>query len=338
MAGFPVGVVGANGFLGGELVRLLELHPHLELAAAVAGSSAGKPLRDARPSLPVPVVLERFDADRLAETCRAVFLALPHGESAIAARALVDRGVKVIDLGSDLRLRDPAEHLRWYGREQGDPALAAESWYSLPELTGEIPASTRAIANPGCFATALNLATAPLVPHLAPGARLTVFGITGSSGSGIAPAAGVHHSTRTTSFVAYKSLEHQHLGEVNQLLASRGALPELVFVPHSAPLVRGILLTMAIPTADLAGDPFVILDGAYAEHPFVDVGRGEIPLGAVVGSNRCQLSVVQKGSTTLVFAAIDNLLKGGSGQAVQNLNRWLGLPETAGLPRLGMWP
>jgi N-acetyl-gamma-glutamyl-phosphate reductase len=270
-----------------------------------------------------------------------VFLALPHGESAVAGRALRTRGVRVIDLGSDFRLKDPAEHARWYGREPAAPELLDEAWYGLPELTGPPPAGTGLIANPGCFATALLLTLAPLAPHLAPDADVAVFGVTGSSGSGVAPSAGVHHSLRTTSFTAYKTLKHQHVGEVRQLLASRstaGAVPTFRFVPHSLPTARGIHLTTVLPSGSLGADALEVLRAAYADAALVDVVEGEIPMGAVQHSNRTLIGVVRAGADVVVFTALDNLLKGGSGQAVQNLNLWEGWDETLGLPVVGAWP
>lgn len=333
-----VGVVGANGFLGGELVRLLVAHPYAELRALVAGSSAGKVLSALRPGLrgPADGLLERFDADQLAQRCDVVFLALPHGESGVAGSALVERGVKVIDLGSDFRLRRAEDAKRWYGRDPAAPELSAEAWYGLPELTGPPPAGTRVIANPGCFATALAMLIAPLAPHLS--APIDVFGVTGSTGSGIQPAAGVHHSLRVSSFTAYKALSHQHLGELGQLLTDRGHPATVRFVPHSLPAARGIHLTAIVPRSALAADPKALYEAAYSECSLVDVLAGEIPMGAVQGSVRTLIGVSGDADAVVVYAAIDNLLKGGSGQAIQNLNLWQGWEETAGLPQVGMWP
>lgn len=335
-----VGVVGANGFLGGEVVRLIAQHPHARLARLASGRSAGKRLSEVRPAFrgEADGDLESFDPDAFASSCDVVFLALPHGESGKAAAALHARGTSVIDLGSDLRLKDPADARRWYGREPTAPELLDHAFYGLPELTGAPPERAPLVANPGCFATALALLSAPLAPHLRPGASLTVFGATGSSGSGIEPAAGVHHTLRVDNFVAYKPLAHQHLGEVGQLLAARGSPVPLRFVPHSLPLPRGILLTAVVPKDDLALDPLDLWRGAYDGRPFVQVGRGEVPMASVRLSNTARLGVVDGGDAWVLFAAIDNLLKGGSGQAVQNMNLAWGFPETAGLPVMGVWP
>lgn len=339
MSRVRVGVIGASGFLGGELVRLLAVHPKVDLVARVSGSTAGRRLSEVRPSLrgPADGVLEALDADALATRCDWVFLALPHGTSGEVATALHARGVGVIDLGSDLRLRDPADHERYYKRAPAAPELLDAAFYSLPELTGPIPDGCRLIANPGCFATALALCLAPVAGHVEGGA-ITVFGVTGSSGSGVAPSAGVHHSTRVSSFIAYKPLVHQHLGELRQLLATRGAVPTIRFIPHSLPAARGIHLTVSIPRAALRADPLTQLTDAYAEAPLVDVVRGPVPMGAVQQSCRALIGVGGDDDTVLLFCAIDNLLKGGSGQAVQNLNLAEGWDATLGLPTLGAWP
>lgn len=338
----PVGIVGANGFLGGELVRLLSAHPEVRIAALGAGRSAGSELSSVRPSLvgPADGALEAFDADAFAERCDVVFLALPHGASGVAGAALRARGTKVIDLGSDFRLRDPEDHLRWYGREPTAPELLDEAVYSLPELTGAPPAEAGLIANPGCFATALALTLAPLADELGEATEVQVFGVTGSSGSGIEPQAGTQHTLRVNSFTAYKPLRHQHLGEVSQLLASRGPVPTIRFVPHSLPAPRGIHLTVVLPFEALPSgvSPLVRYREAYAGKPFVDVGEGTVPMGATLLSNRAAIGVSQHGDAFVVCTAIDNLLKGGSGQAVQNLNLWMGWPETTGLPVVGAWP
>lgn len=335
----PVGIVGANGFLGGELVRLLSMHPNVHIAAMGAGRTAGKQLSSVRPSLrgPADGPLEAFDADAFAERCDTVFLALPHGASAKVARELRAREVDVIDLGSDFRLEDPADHVTYYGREAEAPELLGEAVYSLPELTGA-PEGAGLIANPGCFATALALTTTPLAPHLAEGAGFTVFGVTGSSGSGIDPKSGTQHTLRVNSFKAYKTLHHQHLGEVRQLLGSRGRVPPIRFVPHSLPAPRGIHLTTVISRDALDGSALEILADAYAGAALVDVVPGEIAMGATLLSCRVLIGVIEDGDDIVVFTAIDNLLKGGSGQAVQNLNLAQGWSETLGLPVVGAWP
>jgi len=327
-----VGVLGATGFLGGELVRLLAGHPNVDVVVRGSRANAGKRLSAVRPNLvgAADGLLEDLDAAALAERCELVFLALPHGTSAAAGRGLRQLGVPVIDLGSDFRLTEPADHVTYYGREPGAPELLDEAVYSLPELTGG-PGEAGLIANPGCFATALALTLAPV----ADASRVLISGITGSSGSGIAPSAGVHHSLRGTDFKAYKPLRHQHLGEVRQLLAARGAVPSIAFVPHSAPVARGIHLTAFVEGVEGVIDRY---REAYANSALVSVRAGALRMGSVVGTCRAEIGVVEDTDGVVVFCAIDNLLKGGSGQALQNLNLRQGWPETLGLPVIGAWP
>lgn len=335
-----VAVVGATGVLGGELVRLLAQHPNVELTAVCGSSSAGQLLHEARPSLrgTGELTVRKFDATWLAKTCDLAFLALPHGTSAEPAQELLAQGVRVIDLGSDFRLRDTDAVRHYYGGEPAPDSLRKSAHYSLPELTGPPAQSCQLIANPGCFATALALVLAPLATHMAPDAEVQAFGVTGSSGSGVTASPKVHHSFRRTNFTAYKSLRHQHLGEVRQLLASRGPVPSIAFVPHSSALVRGIHISLTCRHADLNGDALTLLQDAYQGACFVDVVAGEVPLGAVVGSNRALIGASGDKEVAVVFCAIDNLLKGGSGQAVQNMNLLFGFPEQAGLPTVGTWP
>ena len=239
-----VGIVGASGFLGGELVRLCATHPQLTLTALAGRDSAGRQLASLRAGLAgvtLPTI-EPVDPERLAR-CAVVFTAMPHGESAPLVQALVARGVKVIDVGSDFRLRAIADHETYYQRTPPHPELLEEAFYGLPELTGSPPPETRIIACPGCFATALALAIVPLVPALAPQARVAACGITGSSGSGIGLSNRVHHALRQNNLSAYKPLVHQHLGELRQLMGTLAQREVAVdFVPHSGPFVRGIHL------------------------------------------------------------------------------------------------
>lgn len=336
-----VAIVGASGYLGGELVRLLADHPVLRPALLAARSNAGEQLGAIRPNLAGlgSWELEPASAEAIAERCGLAFLALPHGASAALAIELLERGVPVIDLGSDFRLNHAADYPRYYRREHPAPSYLERAVYCLPELTGAPPEDAPIIACPGCFATALAMTLAPLVPALGAEARVAVSGMTGSSGSGASPSAGVHHSLRHSNLVGYKPLAHQHLGEVRQLLIElHGRFPAIDFVPHSAPLVRGILLTAHLREDELEEDPLELYHDAYGDQPLVDVVEGPVPLGAVVGSLRVRIGVASADGAVVVWTAIDNLLKGGAGQAVQIANLRAGLPLETGLPRLGIWP
>lgn len=342
----PVAVVGATGFLGAELVRLLAAHPRVDLALLGGSGSVGRRLGELRPGLAVGElgerVIEPAEAELIAERAEVAFLALPHGDSAELAAELLSRGCKVIDLGSDFRLRDADDYPRYYGRPHPRPELLSRAFYGLPELTGAPPAGCELIANPGCFATALALGLAPLAPLCKAGSRLAVSGVTGSSGSGATPTSRVHHSLRSANLSAYKVLEHQHLGELRQLLATRTlgrSAPAVDFVPHSGPLVRGIHLTIIARQDELAGDAAAALESAYAEAELVRVRRdATVELASVLGSCRAELAVCQGEGAVVITVAIDNLLKGGSGQAVQNLNLLCGFAPQAGVPLYGVWP
>jgi N-acetyl-gamma-glutamyl-phosphate/LysW-gamma-L-alpha-aminoadipyl-6-phosphate reductase len=335
-----VAVVGATGFLGGELVRLLAHHPLAQLKMVCGHRSAGRPLGDARPSLlATGLDVMPIDADAIANAAELALLALPHGESALLAAQLLDRGVKVIDLGSDFRLREAADYPRYYGREHPRPELLSRAVYSMPELTGPLDPTQQLVANPGCFATALALAAVPLVPLLAPQARIAAVGITGSSGSGAAPSKAVHHSLRPTNLTAYKPLTHQHLGELLQLMRElHGREVALDFVPHSGPFVRGIHVTLQLRRAELSDDVLARYREQYAKAKLVSVSEGPVAMGSVVGSCRAALGVSVGDEVVVVYSAIDNLIKGGSGQALHNMNLLMGWPELAGLPQMGMWP
>lgn len=334
-----VGVIGATGFMGAELVRLFASHPSANLTFLGGGESAGRDLSDLRSAfrgIELPTIAAP-DPVAIAEKCDAVFLALPHGASAGLAAELLDQGICVIDLGSDFRIRDRALAESMYDREPPRQPLLDAAFYSLPELTGPPGPDVRLIASPGCFATSLCLVLAPLAQMNLISEPPTVFGITGSSGSGIAPSPGVHHSLRMTNFVSYKALTHQHRGEVTQLLSKFGYDGPIRFVPHSAPLARGIHLTLVLPTTD-AAKVATAYEGSYADCPMIMTGEGPTPLGSVVGTNRASIGWQTAEGDTVVTVAIDNLLKGGSGQAIQSFNLRFGLPETAGLPMVATWP
>ncbi|MEZ5163994.1 MAG: hypothetical protein R2688_09670 [Fimbriimonadaceae bacterium] len=243
-----VGIVGVTGFMGAELARLIIPHPHFELTMACAGSSAGQNLADLRPGFGAlsDLLVAESDPTKLAENCDLVFLALPHGKSAEIAEALLKRKVRVIDLGSDFRVKDRTVSEALYKRPAPSQEFLDQAEYCLPEITGAPSKDAQLIAAPGCFATALTFLLSGW-----PDDQATVFGVTGSSGSGIEPSAGVHHSLRTTNFTSYKPLQHQHIGEVSQTLSSLGKNIEIDFVPHSAPMVRGIHLTAVCNFAPL---------------------------------------------------------------------------------------
>lgn len=338
-------IAGASGYAGGELLRLLAGHPGVEIVAVAAGSKAGRTVATAHPQLlgtPVadlpllPLTAEALDAE-------LVFLALPHGHSAALARELPDRAV-IVDLGADHRLDDPGDWGVFYGGDH------AGSWpYGLPELPGardRLAGATR-IANPGCYPTAVILALAPLLAAgLIEPDDIVVVAASGTSGAGRQPSEGLLASEVMSSMSAYKAGGvHQHTPEIEQALSlAAGAPLRILFTPTLAPMPRGILATCtARATATATADSLEsALHAAYDGEPFVHVlPRGAWPrTGAVLGSNSVHLAVAvdpRSGRVTVV-SAIDNLVKGAAGQAVQNANLALGFPEATGLPIVGVAP
>jgi N-acetyl-gamma-glutamyl-phosphate reductase len=328
-------VAGASGYAGGELLRLLLDHPDLELGALCAGSSAGQPVTDLHPHLPqlASRVLEATTAEALAEA-DVVFLALPHGESGALAAQLPPSTV-VIDLGADHRLVDAEAWKRWYGGEH------AGSWtYGLPELPGQralISSSTR-VANTGCYAAAITLALAPLLAAgVAEPDDVVVVAASGTSGAGRAAKPHLLGTEVMGDLSPYKVGAHQHVPEIKQASGARS----LSLTPVLAPMPRGILATVTLrPTSDR--DPRAVLAEAYSDEPFVHVlPEGRWPhTAATFGSNSCHLqaTIDTDSGRIIVVSALDNLGKGAAGQAVQNANLVLGLPEQAGLSASGVAP
>jgi N-acetyl-gamma-glutamyl-phosphate reductase len=343
-------VLGAAGYGGGELLRLLAGHPAVASVHAVSKSHAGRPLWSAHPNLRgfVPgAFLEEAGWHGLpAEGPVVVFSAQPHGalakelvgvEAVWAAAGLADR-VTLIDLSGDFRLKDAAAFAAAYGQAHPAPGRLGDFVYGLSEWNAPALRGARYIANPGCFATAVQLALLPLA-DLDLG-FVAVSGVTGSSGSGALPLETTHHPTRAGDFRAYKPLAHQHQAEIAASLAGRGAAFELGFVPHSAPLVRGIFITaqFRLPEGATAAGLQDRFARAYTAAPFVRLVEGSPRLNAVNGSNACDLGFAVQGRQAVVFAALDNLVKGMAGQAVQNMNLALGLDEKTGLWGPGGYP
>ena len=334
--GLTVGVAGASGYAGGELLRLLAGHPHLEIGPVTAQSSAGTPVTDVHPNL-VSLGGRRFAATEPAALAEAdlVFLALPHGESAAVATEL-PATVKIVDLGADFRLRDPAAWSAYY------PGPHAGTWtYGLPELPGQrdaIAASDR-VAGPGCYATAITLALAPLIAAgVASPADVVVVAASGTSGAGKGSKPHLMASEVMGDLSPYRVGAHQHTPEIKQATGAR----TLSFTPVLAPMARGILATVtAVPVAG-AVTAAGVLEATYADEPFVHMlPAGRWPhTGATLGSNSCHLQagVDVDSGRIVVVSAIDNLVKGAAGQALQCANLMLGLPETAGLSANGVAP
>ena len=337
-----VGVVGASGYSGETLVKLLLGHPQVTLAAVTSRQHAGKPLAQVIPALRgLDRGLRFVDSDAAAlaaSDLELFFLALPHGAAATFARVFIPAGKKVIDLSADFRIADLATYTRYYG-EHHAPELLPQARFVLPELAPDGWRSTSLIAAPGCYPTSILV---PLAPLLRAGVvtreHIVVDSFSGVSGAGRKVEETYLFVERAESAKAYGLTKHRHLAEIEeQLTLSSGAPIILQFNPHLAPMRRGIATTITVPAAAGAGIDalYAVWRQAYAGRPFVQLlASGDTPDTAhVAGSNRVDLAAVLDPRTGnfVITSAIDNLLKGASGQAVQIMNLWCGFPETAGL-------
>jgi N-acetyl-gamma-glutamyl-phosphate reductase len=341
-----VGIVGASGYTGEELVRILARHPHVQLAAVCSRTLAGKAVADEIPRLRGIVDAElRFSASSPAE-CAASdvavwFLALPHGVAAEYAQPLIAAGKRVLDLSADFRLKDLALYKKYYGHDHPAPALAAEARYVVPELQRDDAwKQAKLIACPGCYPTSIQV---PLVPLLRAGllkpepGRLVINSYSGVSGAGKKADVGYLFCERDGSIKAYGIPGHRHIAEIEEQFGAAAGQPVVVqFNPHLAPMHRGIATTIVVPAAGVtAAQVEAVWQQAYAGRPFVSVLKsGDFPDTAhVAGTNRVAMSAVADARTgnLIITSVIDNLMKGAGGQAVQALNLLMGWSETAGL-------
>ncbi len=348
-----VAVVGASGYTGVELLRLLALHPDVQVVAVAAKRAAGRRIDEVFGNLRgvMDLLVEEFDAASIAARATVAFCALPHGESAPIVAELMMRGVRVFDLSADFRLHDERVWQQWYGHDGAThPAakLLAEAKYGLPELHRAALRDARLVAVPGCYPTASILAIAPLLAaHVVEARGLIVDAKSGISGAGRAPALGAHFPEVGEGIRAYKVAgTHRHTPEIEQELGFAAGTPlRVLFTPHLVPMSRGILAcvyALPISSAVTLGQLRDAMHAAYDLEPFVTVlPAGTLPDTALVrGSNRVHVAVELDARTgrVLAMAAIDNLVKGAAGQAVQCMNIALGLAETAGLLQVAMFP
>lgn len=332
-------VAGATGYIGMHCVELLAAHPQVELVRLLARSSAGRRFADAVPGSRVDLELQAgLDPGEV----DVVLACLPHGVAASQAPGWLRRGVVMIDLSADFRMRDVADHERWYGGCHPAPDLCAEAVYALPELHEHGFGESNLLAMPGCYPTAALLAVAPALRAGLVEAEVVVDAKSGVSGAGRSPGLGSHYAEVNESVAAYAVAGHRHLAELNQELrrASSGGEVRLTFVPHLVPMTRGILVSAYLrlrppATVDSLADVYRDLCEA---HPFLRYSETPPATKSVSHSNTAALHVAGQGGTVVVFCAIDNLLKGGAGQAVQALNLRFGLEEAAGLPMGAPWP
>lgn len=350
---FKAAIIGGSGYGGAEMARRLLMHPDVELVRVASIDHVGEPLGAVHPNLDgaTDLKFEDLSPADAAKGCDVALLALPHKVTAAKVPELIAAGVKIVDMSGDFRLRDAAAYEKYYGQKHPHPDLLASTFmYGLPELNRAAIKQAKYVASPGCFATTIELALLPLASAgLLDHAVIHVQGITGSSGSGIAPQAGTHHPSRANNLKTYKPLEHQHVPEIVQTLGDAGGKHvELRFVPVSAPLTRGIFATCFVELAADAVDSGKLgslFDERYGREPFVRrPGNKRLPeVVAVHGSNYVEVGFtvgapVNGKRTVAIFSALDNLIKGGAGQAIQNMNLMLGVDEKASLADTGNWP
>ena len=344
-----VGIVGVSGYGGGELARLLAAHPNVELTYVTSSTYAGKPLRAALPgAAPSDLVCEVFDSAICADQCEFVFLAGEAGLAMKVAPGLLDAGKKIVDLSADFRLKDPAVYQEWYKAEHTAPQLLDEAVYGLPELNIAEIAEARLVANPGCHVTAAVLGLLPLLAGNAiDPSSIIIDSLSGVSGAGRSKFGLDYHFAELNESMRPYGVGgvHRHTPEIEQALS---LFPHKVtFTPHLVPITRGILTTayanLAPPELGAGGaDLHALYREFYQDAPFVTILEpGQFPATKhVCGTNFCHigLAVDKRTNRVIVVSAIDNLVKGAAGQAIQNMNLMCGFDETAGLMMGAVWP
>jgi len=347
-----IGIIGGTGYVGSELLRLLLLHPQVEVTTVTSRQTAGEYIFNTHPNLRGITQLKfvPLDTTELSKNCDLVFTATPHGGSVNLIPKLLEAGLKVIDMSADFRLKNPNDYDKWYGWTHTHPELLKEAAYGLPELHRQEIKNARLIACPGCMATATILALAPFVKAgLIETNRIVADIKIGSSGGGSKPTVTSHHPERFSGVRPYKVAEHRHIAEVEQELnALTSEKVTVAFTPHAVNMVRGILATVHVfPKNPLAlKDVWKTLRGQYEGEPFIrfvkyQKGAYQLPDPKVtVGTNFCDLGfeLDPRANRLVLFSAIDNMVKGASGQGVQCLNILMGLDETTGLKSTGFHP
>jgi N-acetyl-gamma-glutamyl-phosphate reductase len=341
-----VAIVGGTGYTGVELLRLLALHPHAQVEMITSRSEEGVRVADMYPNLRESYPTLAFsvpDVDKIT-ACDVVFFATPHGVAHGLADEILQAGTRVIDLSADFRLQDAQEWAQWYGQPHGAPHLLADAVYGLPEVNRDAIKDARLIAVPGCYPTAVQLGLLPLVEAgLADTGQIIASCASGVSGAGRGAKVGSLFCEATDNMMAYGVNGHRHLPEIKQGLSRAAGKPVgLTFVPHLVPMIRGIHASLYATVLDRSVDLQALFEQRYANEPFVDV----LPTGvfpqtrSVKGANMCRIAVQrpQGADVVVVMSVIDNLVKGASGQAVQNMNIMFGLDESSGLVSAALIP
>lgn len=348
-----VGIIGASGYTGGELLRILINHPKAEIKVATSRENAGEPVFRIHPQLRKLTELKFVepDLDKIAESCEFVFLALPHGASAPVAKKLLEKGVRVIDLSADFRLKNKDDYPKWYGWEHPCPELLTESVFGLPEFHREEIKKAKLVANPGCIATASILSVAPAIRTGAVERnRVVVDAKIGSSGAGIGVSEASHHPEHSNLVRAYKPSMHRHTAEIEQELSlkTNGEKVIIALTPHAVDMVRGIMATgHSFLTREVTNqEMWKVCREMYQNEPFVRIVKDHKGLHMlpdpknVIGSNFCDVGfeIDPHAKRLITFGAIDNMLKGAAGQAVQNFNLMIGVDERTGIGFTGVRP
>ncbi|MHA2641749.1 MAG: N-acetyl-gamma-glutamyl-phosphate reductase [bacterium JZ-2024 1] len=329
-----VGILGASGYIAGELLRFVLLHPFLDPVYLGSRNFHGQPVSRVFPHLrgiADDLTFQEPDLRRVANDCDVCFVCLPHGESAGIVRDLRAQreNLLIVDLSADFRLRSSRAYRETYGKKHPAPGLLKEFVYALPEKYRKRLYHHRSLSAPGCFATSALLLLEPLRAEGWLPSTVTLGSVTGSSGSGASPVSATHHPERDGDFRAYQPLTHRHLAEIRQEIPGT----EIIFVPHSAPMVRGIYTTAGFRLrrqSDAQKLP-LLYRHFYAKSPFIRLLSDPPRIKSVVTTNYCDIAIFVHRSSVVVISALDNLVKGGAGQAVQAANIALGLPESTGL-------
>lgn len=333
-ASINVAVIGASGYTGLELLKMLSVHPNFE-PAYIATSEGGVSVSDLHPSLQGVMACDvhKADAAEVAKTCELAFLALPHKTAMGFVKELMALGVKVVDLSADYRLAQATYEAHYV--KHIDPANLAHAVYGLPELNREALRSARLAANPGCYPTATLLAALPFMPYRKAGTPLIVDAKTGVSGAGKKCTPATQYVTINDNAFAYNPLGHRHAPEIAEKLEISEA--EVNFVPHLLPLTRGMLSSVYLQVeGDF--DVMAVLEAFYEDEPYVRVREQPVDMKSVAGTHFCDIYAKREGDLLFVSSAIDNLLRGASSQAVANANLMMGLDEATGLPTIAYVP
>jgi N-acetyl-gamma-glutamyl-phosphate reductase len=339
-----IGIVGGTGYTGVELLRLLADHPEIRVEVITSRSNAGTPVADVFPNLrgKFDIQFSEPDVDSY-KNCDLVFFATPNGVAMGQAKALLDKGIKLIDLAADFRIQDIETWEKWYGEAHACPSLVEQAVYGLPELNRDAIKTASLVANPGCYPTSVILALLPLLENgLIEPSSIIADCKSGVSGAGRNANIATTYSELSESVKAYAVTGHRHLPEIRQILQSINNEAELVFIPHLMPMIRGLHATVYADANNTDTNIQQVFENFYRDEPFVDV----MPAGShpetrsVKGANHCRIAVhyLDTSKKYVVLAVIDNLVKGAAGQAIQNMNLMFGLNETTGLNAPGMMP